>query len=179
MSLLMRQFGRPGAQRRLYAAGLFIAEGAGRRRPQQQHRLRFARSRCRSGARPEGKVGLGSAAAAVKSERFRCGRQRGANEGAKRQRQPLNFTGFAAAIGPHGQAAARRANQRRNMPWPIVVRLRRRQPKRSGAQLIERRQTVEIAIGQPLVMRKLSRCQHLQRLQPRQQRAFDVGSFSS
>ncbi|USQ47711.1 hypothetical protein NFX37_14415 [Serratia marcescens] len=112
-----------------------------------------------------------------KAEGFSRSRQRGAGEGAKRQRQPLNFTGFTAAFGPHGQATARRANQRRNMPWPIVVLLRRRQPKRSGTQLVERRQTVEIAICQ-LVMRKLGRCQHLQRLQPRQQGAFDAGSLS-
>lgn len=69
MSLLMRQFGRPGAQRRLYTAGLFIAEGAGRRRPQQQHRLRFAVEQMPQRRQPEGKVGLGSAAAAVKKRK--------------------------------------------------------------------------------------------------------------
>lgn len=64
------------------------------------------------------------------------------------------------------------------MPWPIVVRLTRRQPKRSGAQLFERRQTLKIAICQLPEMFELRRRQRAQRLQPRQQGAFDAGGFN-
>ena len=102
MSLLMRQFGRPGAQRACIpqaCSSLKGLDGAGR-----SNSTGCASPGADAAAAPGRKARSDSAArrGGEKAKRFRCERQRGANEGAKRQRQPLNFTGFAAAIGPHG-----------------------------------------------------------------------------
>ena len=108
MSLLMRQFGRPARSAACIpqaCSSLKGLDGAGR---SNSTGCASPGSRCRSGARPEGKVGR-RRRGGEKAKRFRCGRQRGANEGAKRQRQPLNFTGSPPPSGRTAGGAARQS----------------------------------------------------------------------